>query len=106
MLLLLSKESLPVMVKGMIMKRFLRKCPLLVCFSFGVALFLLANFPHEVSGSQFLYDEDGEVVEVKSAEGSFQTSTKPRIIKFYSPYCVSDNRQGLCIPNVAHLVPG
>jgi len=68
------------------------KCPLLVCLSFGLTLFVLVNFPQTVLGSEFLYDEqdsEGLVVEVKAETGFFQTSKKKRLIKFYSPYCVS-----------------
>ena len=79
-------------MKSVILKRFVRQCPLIVVFSLGLTLFVLVHFPHKVLGSQFLYEDDREVVEVKAVTGSFQTSTKPRVIAFYSPYCVSDHR--------------
>jgi hypothetical protein len=39
-------------------------------------------------GGNYLYDDEPHVIEVTSEEGFFQTSQKPRIVEFYSPYCV------------------
>jgi hypothetical protein len=39
--------------------------------------------------SKYLYADEPNVIEVTSEEGFFQTSQKPRIVEFYSPYCVS-----------------
>ena len=41
------------------------------------------------SKGKYLYEDDKDVIEVTSEDGFFQTSTKPRIVEFYSPYCVS-----------------
>lgn len=70
--------------------RLLQDARLVICFSFVLTLFVLTNFPHAVLGSEFLYDEeDGAlVIEVKALDG-LDASTKPRIVEFYSPYCVS-----------------
>lgn len=40
-------------------------------------------------GDKYLYEDEPNVIEVTSEEGFFQTSQKPRIVEFYSPYCVS-----------------
>jgi hypothetical protein len=39
-------------------------------------------------GDKYLYEDEPNVIEVTSEEGFFQTSQKPRIVEFYSPYCV------------------
>jgi len=69
--------------------RLLQDARLVICFSFVLTLFLLTNLPHAVLGGEFLYDdEDGAlVIEVKALDG-LDASTKPRIVEFYSPYCV------------------
>jgi hypothetical protein len=52
------------------------------------------------SPDQYLYANEPNVIEVTAAEGFFQTSQKPRIVEFYSPYCV---RSFFLKPNTSGL---
>lgn len=64
-----------------------------VCFRFllvGIAAAMAAQGPDD--NSKYLYRGDPEasaVQEYTELEGKFLASTQPRVVEFYSPFCVS-----------------
>lgn len=64
---------------------------------------LLSLFAKVLGVTQFLYQRDSNpdakaVIEVTGPTGFFQTSTKNRVVEFYSPYCVgrAERLTGVC----------
>jgi hypothetical protein len=49
---------------------------------------LLWLLPIVIDAGKFFYEDSTIIQEVKGTEGYFQTSTKIRVVEFYSPYCV------------------
>jgi hypothetical protein len=50
---------------------------------------LIAKYVFGIADFLYINDKDSVIKDVASASDlSFETSTKPRILEFYSPYCV------------------